>query len=203
MLCFPSVLSAASCRSLRERLQSLGESDRQMCHQVNQSDFGSSHSWAYRPSLTVCALVLQPPLLSPLTLALLYPLHPSLSCRCSLLSVSSFLRLSPTPFLWSPCPHFPHVCIPLLALILICFVLMRLALFLSLKELRVGSFPTWSAPAPAGAAAAAAAQTDWTQMAWKNASWVCSTQTSHYVIKYSTQMNDKKHQRAIIIPRNT
>lgn len=98
VLSFPSVLSAASRRSLRERLQSLGESDRQMCHQVNQSDFGSSRSWAYRPSLTVCALVLQPPLLSPLTLALLYPVHPSLSCRCSLLSVSSFYAFHPLPF---------------------------------------------------------------------------------------------------------
>lgn len=95
----PSVSSAVSCRSLRERLESLGESDQQMCHQVNLSDSSRSHSWAHCPSLSVCGLVLQPLLLSlPTLLFLIISLLPAPSV-CLLLSPTHF-------FLWSLCPNF-------------------------------------------------------------------------------------------------
>lgn len=45
MLSLPSVSPAAPLRFLSWRLESLAESDRQMCHQVNLSD--SSHSWVH------------------------------------------------------------------------------------------------------------------------------------------------------------
>lgn len=172
----PWASSAAPCRSLRGRLESLGESDRQMCHQVNLSDSSRNHSWACCPSLPVCALVLQPPVIVS-----------SHSCSPSSLFPFCvlFLRLSPTPF-FSEVPalvfsHFwclhPVSCFSFLSLMpFIIFVLMWLPLFLSFKELWMGSFPAWSYP--------------WLnphrqKVKWKDARWGCSTQASYRVIKYS------------------
>lgn len=68
VLSFPSVSAAAPRRSLRGRLRRLDESDRQMCHQVNQSDCSSDHSWAYCPcprSATPCYCLFPPSLSFP------------------------------------------------------------------------------------------------------------------------------------------
>lgn len=48
----PAVASAAARSSLRGRLERAGESDRQMCHQVNLSESSSHHSRAHCPPPT-------------------------------------------------------------------------------------------------------------------------------------------------------
>lgn len=158
MLSFSTVLSAAPHRSLRGRLQSLGESDWQMCHQVNLSDSSSKNSSAYCPSLPNCALVLKPLIIVsfhscspfirhfsahsfPSVCVLFHAFHPLLFCEVTaLVSLISDVLLSFCFFL------------------LFCFDV--LPLFSSFKELWIGSFST----------CCSCAWTDWTQIAWKSMS---------------------------------
>lgn len=173
---FPSVLPAASLRSLRGRLRVwVSQTDRCVIR------------WT---SLTSAAATAELTSLS------------DRLCPRSAASVPFCLcpPFSPTPSLWCPCPRFPRVsCLHPLTCSHFGTFCFDVALLLFLKELRVGSFPTWSAPA-------AASQTASAHMArkskWKDAVWGCSTKASRYVIKNSAQTSDKKHQWAVITPRN-
>lgn len=85
---------------LKRRLESLGESGQQMCHQVSPSVSGWCRSRAGRPSLPVCVLVPQPSLWflpAPVPLLLFSP--PSICVLFLCLTLASFC-------LWTLCPDF-------------------------------------------------------------------------------------------------